>query len=36
MLNIPDLDTVDHFPILAAVVGIMLALLRDDIEKFDG
>jgi Kip1 ubiquitination-promoting complex protein 1 len=36
MLNIPDLETVDHFPILTAVVGIMLALLHDDIKKFDG
>ena len=35
-LNIPDLETVDHFPILTAVVGVMLALLRDDIQKFDG
>jgi Kip1 ubiquitination-promoting complex protein 1 len=35
-LNIPDLGTVDHFPILTAVVGIMLALLHDDIQKFDG
>jgi len=36
MLSIPDLETVDHFPILTAVVGIMLALLHDDIQKFDG
>jgi Kip1 ubiquitination-promoting complex protein 1 len=36
MLNIPDLESVDHFPILTAVVGILLALLHDDMQKFDG
>jgi Kip1 ubiquitination-promoting complex protein 1 len=36
MLDIPDLEMVDHFPILTAVVGIVLALLYDDIQKFDG
>ncbi|KAH0568854.1 E3 ubiquitin-protein ligase RNF123-like [Cotesia glomerata] len=33
LLNIPDLDTVDHFPILVAVVGILLALLQDDMAS---
>lgn len=36
MLDIPDLETVDHFPILAAVVGILLAVLHEEIQKFDG
>jgi Kip1 ubiquitination-promoting complex protein 1 len=36
MLDIPDLETVNHFPILAAVVGILLAVLHDEIQKFDG
>lgn len=35
MLDIPDLETVDHFPILAAVVGILLALLNNEIQTFD-
>ncbi|KAF7990939.1 hypothetical protein HCN44_000744 [Aphidius gifuensis] len=30
-LDIPDLETIDHFPILAAVIGILLALLKDEI-----
>ncbi|XP_008211688.1 E3 ubiquitin-protein ligase RNF123 isoform X2 [Nasonia vitripennis] len=30
LLDIPDLQTVDHFPILTAVVGILLALLKED------
>ncbi|KAJ4433729.1 E3 ubiquitin-protein ligase RNF123 [Periplaneta americana] len=35
VLNISDLETVDHFPILAAVVGILLALLNNEIETYD-
>ncbi|XP_068976365.1 E3 ubiquitin-protein ligase RNF123-like [Bombus flavifrons] len=31
LLEIPDLESVDHYPILAAVTGILLALLNDDI-----
>nr|XP_012138536.1 PREDICTED: E3 ubiquitin-protein ligase RNF123 isoform X2 [Megachile rotundata] len=34
LLEIPDLESVDHFPILAAVAGILLALLNDDISNF--
>lgn len=33
LLDIPDLETVDHFPILAAVVGILLAILKDDMTN---
>ncbi|XP_034940002.1 E3 ubiquitin-protein ligase RNF123-like [Chelonus insularis] len=33
LLDIPDLDAVDHFPILTAVVGILLALLKEDMEN---
>ncbi|GLH11947.1 E3 ubiquitin-protein ligase [Gryllus bimaculatus] len=32
-LEIPDLETVDHFPILAAVVGILLALLNKELKE---
>lgn len=32
LLEIPDLQAVDHFPILTAVVGILIALLREDIS----
>ncbi|PSN30203.1 hypothetical protein C0J52_21037 [Blattella germanica] len=34
-LEIPDLETVDHFPILAAVVGILLALLQEELVEHD-
>ncbi|PNF35412.1 hypothetical protein B7P43_G01736 [Cryptotermes secundus] len=34
-LDIPDLESVDHFPILTAVVGVLLALLLDDMQEFD-
>ena len=30
LLDIPDLQTVDHFPILTAVIGILVALLKED------
>ncbi|XP_014215618.1 E3 ubiquitin-protein ligase RNF123 [Copidosoma floridanum] len=30
-LDIPDLQTVDHFPISTAVLGILIALLKEDI-----
>ncbi|XP_011305831.1 E3 ubiquitin-protein ligase RNF123 [Fopius arisanus] len=30
LLEIPDLESIDHFPILAAVTGILIALLRGD------
>ncbi|XP_063226205.1 E3 ubiquitin-protein ligase RNF123 isoform X2 [Bacillus rossius redtenbacheri] len=33
-LEIPDLETVDHFPILAAVVGVLLALLSEELQTF--
>ncbi|XP_043273679.1 E3 ubiquitin-protein ligase RNF123-like isoform X1 [Venturia canescens] len=33
LLDIPDLETVDHFPILAAVIGILLALLQQEITS---
>ncbi|KAK0098177.1 hypothetical protein PV326_010611 [Microctonus aethiopoides] len=33
LLDIPDLETIDHFPILAAVIGILLALLRQDMTN---
>ncbi|XP_058802185.1 E3 ubiquitin-protein ligase RNF123-like isoform X2 [Phymastichus coffea] len=32
LLDIPDLQTVDHFPILTAVMGIIIALLKDDLS----
>jgi Kip1 ubiquitination-promoting complex protein 1 len=32
LLDIPDLPSVDHFPILTAVIGIIIALLREDIS----
>lgn len=32
LMAIPDLDKVDHFPILAVVIGILLALLEDEIN----
>jgi Kip1 ubiquitination-promoting complex protein 1 len=35
-LDIPELESVDHFPILTAVVGVLLALLLDDMQEFDG
>ncbi|XP_076244772.1 E3 ubiquitin-protein ligase RNF123 [Calliopsis andreniformis] len=34
LLEIPDLESVDHFPILAAVTGILLALLSEDMANF--
>ncbi|XP_029043573.1 E3 ubiquitin-protein ligase RNF123-like [Osmia bicornis bicornis] len=34
LLEIPDLESVDHFPILAAVAGILLALLNEDMANF--
>ncbi|XP_067001612.2 E3 ubiquitin-protein ligase RNF123 isoform X2 [Anabrus simplex] len=34
-LEIPDLESVDHFPILAAVVGIILALMVEEIADFN-
>nr|QVD39346.1 E3 ubuquitin-protein kinase RNF123 [Schistocerca gregaria] len=34
ILEIPDLETIDHFPILAAVIGILLALLEADMINF--
>ncbi|XP_018407153.1 PREDICTED: E3 ubiquitin-protein ligase RNF123-like [Cyphomyrmex costatus] len=34
LLEIPDLESVDHFPILAAVIGILLALLEKDMKDF--
>lgn len=33
-LEILDLESVDHFPILAAVAGILLVLLDEDMAKF--
>nr|XP_033339728.1 E3 ubiquitin-protein ligase RNF123-like [Megalopta genalis] len=33
LLKIPGFDTMDHFPILAAVTGVLLALLKDDMTK---
>ncbi|XP_076182356.1 E3 ubiquitin-protein ligase RNF123 isoform X2 [Ptiloglossa arizonensis] len=33
-LEIPDLESVDHFPILAAVTGILLTLLSEDMSNF--
>ncbi|XP_014468649.1 PREDICTED: E3 ubiquitin-protein ligase RNF123-like [Dinoponera quadriceps] len=34
LLEIPDLESVDHFPILAAVIGILLALLEKEMSIF--
>lgn len=34
LLEIPDLESVDHFPILAAVIGILLALLEKEMNDF--
>lgn len=34
LLEIPDLESVDHFPILAAVAGILLVLLNEDMTNF--
>ncbi|XP_011145267.1 E3 ubiquitin-protein ligase RNF123 [Harpegnathos saltator] len=34
LLEIPDLESVDHFPILAAVIGILLALLEKEMSTF--
>lgn len=36
LLEIPDLESVDHFPILAAVIGILLALLEKEMKDFGG
>lgn len=36
LLEIPDLESVDHFPILAAVIGILLALLEKEMKDFAG
>jgi len=36
LLEIPDLESVDHFPILAAVIGILLALLKKEMKDFGG
>lgn len=36
LLEIPDLESVDHFPILAAVIGILLALLENEMSTFAG
>ncbi|XP_020289917.1 E3 ubiquitin-protein ligase RNF123 isoform X2 [Pseudomyrmex gracilis] len=33
-LDIPDLDPVDHFPMLAAVIGVLLALLEKEMKDF--
>lgn len=30
-MDIPDLESIDPFPILAAVVGVLIALLHDDL-----
>ncbi|XP_012272240.1 E3 ubiquitin-protein ligase RNF123 isoform X2 [Orussus abietinus] len=35
LLDIPDLDSVDHFPILVAVIGILLALLDEEMTTFE-
>lgn len=32
LLDIPDLMTVDHLPILTAVLGILVALLKEDMS----
>ncbi|XP_015584850.1 E3 ubiquitin-protein ligase RNF123 isoform X2 [Cephus cinctus] len=34
LLDIPDLETIDHFPILAAVIGILLALLQEEMRIY--
>ncbi|XP_047367551.1 E3 ubiquitin-protein ligase RNF123 isoform X1 [Vespa velutina] len=34
LLEIPDLELIDHFPILTAVIGILLALLKEDMAGF--
>ncbi|KOC64134.1 E3 ubiquitin-protein ligase RNF123 [Habropoda laboriosa] len=34
LLEIPDLESVDHFPILTAITGILLALLKEDMTNF--
>ncbi|XP_024879917.1 E3 ubiquitin-protein ligase RNF123-like [Temnothorax curvispinosus] len=34
LLEIPDLESIDHFPILAAVIGILLALLEKEMKDF--
>lgn len=34
LLEIPDLESIDHFPILTAVIGILLALLEKEITDF--
>lgn len=31
LLDIPDLQIVDHFPIITAVMGIIIALLREEV-----
>lgn len=31
-MDIPDLESIDPFPILAAVVGVLIALLHDDLQ----
>lgn len=36
LLEIPDLESIDHFPILAAVIGILLALLEKEMKDFAG
>ncbi|CAK9813379.1 E3 ubiquitin-protein ligase RNF123 [Anthophora plagiata] len=33
LLDIPDLDSVDHFPILTAITGILIALLKEDMAN---
>lgn len=35
-LEIPGLENVDHFPMLTAVCGILIAILKEDIENFHG
>lgn len=34
LLDIPDLEKVDHFPILTAVIGILLALLKEEMSTY--
>ncbi|XP_053971070.1 E3 ubiquitin-protein ligase RNF123-like [Hylaeus volcanicus] len=34
LLEIPNLESVDHFPILAAITGILLALLKEDMTDY--
>lgn len=31
-LEVPDLDSIDQFPVLAAVAGVLVALLADDLR----